>query len=159
MNYRHIVLTLLTALPLTILAGDQPGNAITIVATELRKDPAAQATVLANLPAQTTVVVGDRQGGWYKTEVNGKSGWIRLLSVRMNSSNKVAGSSGLAALGQASGRSSSTLTTGIRGLTAENIKNAKENPAEVAKMERYAVSVTEAQKYARDGGVIANEAN
>jgi len=46
-------------------------------------------------------------------------------------------------------------TTGIRGLSAEDLKTAKFSEPEMKKLESYAVSQQDAQKFAKTGGLNA----
>ena len=131
----------------------QPG--FTVVATELRSAPQTSASVTQKLAAQTVVAVGERKGAWYRAEVNGKSGWLRLLSVRLQNAAQGGGSSGLGALASATRNTQSTTGTGIRGLTEEQLQKAQENLPALAVMESYAVSDSEARDYARAASISA----
>ena len=42
------------------------------------------------------------------------------------------------------------MTTGVRGLSEEDLKNAQPNPEEFEKLEKYAVNKSKAEKFARD---------
>ena len=62
--------------------------------------------------------------------------------------------SGLASLAQAS-RSNTTVATGVRGLSREQLQNSQEDLAEVARMNQYQVSAAEAQQFAQAAGLPA----
>ncbi|MNL43154.1 hypothetical protein D3C87_1656560 [compost metagenome] len=48
-----------------------------------------------------------------------------------------------------------TATTGTRGLTKEQIANAQPAPAEMAQLEKYAINMGQAESFARNGKVVA----
>jgi len=143
----------------SVLAADAPPNATTVNATELRAQPDNKATAVMTVPAQSNLLVGDRQGAWYKTTFNGKNGWIRMLSIKLLGDKAQAQRSGLADLAAASKGTKSNVGTGIRGLTTERLQKAEENPLELAKLENYAVDADEAQTFARSGGVLATKSS
>mgnify|MGYP001764761823 CR=1 FL=1 len=49
----------------------------------------------------------------------------------------------------------STVTTGVRGLSEEELKNAQPNPAAVAALEQYAVAPDDARRFAQKGALTA----
>lgn len=121
--------------------------------TELKDKPLLDAKTLKKLPAKTGVTVVDRQGGWLRVDAGGQQGWVRLLHV----STQPAGRAGTAAEIEsakkiATGRSGGgnvVATTGIRGLSEEQLRTAKPAPEELKKLERYAATVEQAREYAR----------
>lgn len=135
-------------------AAENP-NAITITATELKSQPEIKASALLAVPTQTRLIVGERQGAWYKAAINGKSGWIKLLSIKLLNDKAVATKSGLADLAAATKGTKSTTGTGIRGLTAQKLENAEENRIELAKLENHAVDSNEALTYARSANLAS----
>lgn len=132
-----------------------PGQ--TTVSTELKSTPNPAASTITTLPAGQTLQIGTRQGAWYQVKTAQGEGWVRMLNVRLQSGVTRGGEStmsGLAALGQAS-RSNTTVATGVRGLTRKDLQQAQEDPAEVAKLDKYRVSADEARKFAQAGGLPA----
>ncbi len=121
--------------------------------TEIKLLPYSDAATVATLDEKAKVNILLRQGGWVKINSKNGNGWVRMLSVRSESTARKPGDSGLMSMLNVgrSGSSSITTTTGIRGLSEEDLKNAQPNPAELAKMEQYAVSKSKAEKFARDG--------
>lgn len=141
-------------LPGLVIAAQQ---AQTVTTTDLKAKPEPKAETLASLPAGSTLLIGDRQGGWYAADTAQGKGWIRLLHVRLAGSGGKSGKDGvdtLVKLGSVS-RTDTTVATGIRGLTAEDLKQAKENPRELAKLDQFAVSETDARQFATQGGVAS----
>jgi hypothetical protein len=121
-------------------------------ATDLKKEPFSDASSVASLPEKAKVEVLARQGGWtrVKTET-GASGWVRMLALRMGDEVQPRqGSSGLSQLFNVArtGSSGNTVTTGVRGLDKEQIKNASPNPAELAKLDGYRMGRADAEKFA-----------
>jgi len=57
------------------------------------------------------------------------------------------------------GRSGSTVTTGVRGLSEEDLKKAHPNPKELEAVKRYASSPEDAQRFAQQGGLQAQQVN
>ncbi len=137
----------------------EPGT--TRYAVDLMAAPYSDAKLASNLSADTRVDVLERRGGWIKITAKGQAGWVRLHQVRLGVGPEKQGSSGLSALwnvGQ-TGRSGShgiVATTGIRGLSAEELKTAKPNPKAVAAMDTHKVSEATARDYAHSAGLKEN---
>ena len=132
--------------------------AYTIRPTELKSKPYSDAQTLATLPPRSRVEVLSRQASWTQVKSPSFSGWVKMLSLRLESvGQSKRGDNGLMSLFNvaATGRSSSTVTTGIRGLSEEQLKNTKPNPQELQAARRYAVSRQEAQRYAAEGKLQA----
>ncbi len=137
-------------------------TAVTTRATELQAKAQSDAPTLATLPANTTVEVVGRQAGWSQVKASGKDGWVRLLHLKFNSSGAASGSGSsdpLAGLNNllSSGRTSNTATTtqGIKGHTAEKVKDATPNLVEFQKMQGYAVSKSTAQSFSHKNKLAA----
>jgi uncharacterized protein YgiM (DUF1202 family) len=125
----------------------------------LRSQALATATVVANAPKGSAVEVLARQGGWLKVKVGNREGWVRLLSVRVGGGG--AGSVGLGdVVGAATTKSDPTrvvAVAGLRGLNEENLKQAKFNAAELARLEAQGVTAQEARVFAEKSGLAAVE--
>ncbi len=77
-----------------------------------------------------------------------------MLALRSgDTASRKAGDSGLGALLNVarSGSSGTTVATGVRGLSAEDIQQAHEDHQELKKLERYKVSAAEARSFAAQG--------
>lgn len=151
---RRTLFVLLAALALPALAG-QPATLSR--PAELRSTPYGAGTTLKTLPTGAKVDVIKRVGGWYQVKADASEGWVRMWLVRFAST---AGSGGgVAILG--SGRSSSTYTTattGVRGLSEEELKNAQPNPQAVAALDALAVTPDDARRFAQQAPLKANPA-
>lgn len=124
---------------------------------KLYSQPSASAKVTANVPKGTSVNILAKQGGWLRVTAGGSTGWIRLLSVR-------AGTGGLGGagvgdvVGAATTRSDPSrvvAVAGLRGLSDADLKQAKFNPDELARMEAAAVSAAQARSFAGQARLAA----
>ena len=137
--------------PLLALAGEA-GTAIKI--DTLRAEPFADAKTSGTLNKGDSVDILSKKGAWLQVKTKKNSGWVRLLSVKrggVSSSNAVG-----SAIDVASGRAGTgkvVSTTGIRGLSAEELKSAKFNEEEMKKMESYTTSAADGEKFANAGGL------
>lgn len=129
----------------------------TSTSTDLKNAPEPGANTIAKLPAGTNIDVGERNGAWYQVKSAQGQGWVRMLNVRLGSGTRTQGESaigGLAALGKAS-RTETTVATGVRGLSKENLQAAHENPRELKKLDPYEVSAEDALAFGRAGHLPA----
>jgi hypothetical protein len=149
---RHFALLLLFPL----LAYAEPATVIR--ATDLKQEPATDAATVASIAENTAVDALERKGGWTRIKAPAGEGWVRMLALRFGTSATVkAGSSGLTQLFNVArtGTSGTQVTTGVRGLEADQIAAAQPNPAELAKLERFAADRAAAEKFAADGNLAA----
>jgi hypothetical protein len=155
---RFRITTCLCLLPLMLATAVAAESAITVRATELKKEPYTDAETIAALPDQAQVEILRRQGGWTQIKIQGATrGWVRMLSLRLGDGTARKGDSGIGSLLNVarSGSSGTTVATGVRGLSEEDLRNARPNTEELHKMERLAVTPQGARKFA----VSANLAN
>lgn len=128
-------------------------------ADEIRAEPFRDAKSVARLATGDKVDILGKDGGWLKVKSAKGSGWVHMLSIRKGDARKGSGNaSGL--LGLASGRAGTgkvVATTGIRGLNEEELKSAKFNEKELKLDESYATSRAEAQKFAKQGKLVARK--
>lgn len=150
-------LGLLAALCCSTVFGIHAANAaetgVILKPDQLRVDAFNDAKVVGNVNKNDAVEIVNKKGAWLQIKSNGKTGWVRLLTVKRNnpSSNNVAG-----VVGVATGRSGTgkvVSTTGIRGLSAEDLKTAQFNESETKKLENYTVNAEEAKQFATSGGL------
>ncbi len=125
----------------------------------LMATPYRDAKPAGQLPSNTTVNILERRGGWLRISAQGKTGWARLHQVRAGEGPEAKKSGeGLAMLKNVgkTGRSGSqgiVATTGIRGLSAEELRSAKPNPKAVQSMEASHASDATARDFARSAGL------
>lgn len=137
-----------------VLAGET-GTALK--ADAMRKEPYGDAKTVATLAVGDKVDILKKSGGWLQVKSAKGKGWVRMLSVRRGDAKKGSGdAAGL--LGLASGRAGTgkvVATTGIRGLSEEELKAAKFDANELKQAESYAVNRADARKFAAQGKLAA----
>lgn len=133
--------------------------AYTVRSTEIKKLPFSDAATVGTLAEKASVNVMLRQGGWVKINSDKGNGWVRMLSLRGDSTTKKSGDTGLQSLINVgrSGSSGITMTTGVRGLSEEDLKNAHPNPGEFEKLKNYAANKAKAEKFGRDAKLKTNQ--
>lgn len=121
----------------------------------IRAEPFADAKVTGNFNRGDSVEILKKQGAWLQIKTSKSVGWVRLLSVKRgataNSGNQTAG-----VLAVASGRAGTgqvVSTTGIRGLSEEELKAAKFNETEVKTLESYTLSAEQGRQFANKGNL------
>lgn len=147
---RKLLVLLLGLVPFPV--GAAPGTLIKD--EDLRSSPSATAAKVASVAKGSSVDVLARDGGWTQIRVGGRTGWVRILSVR--SSVGATGAGDLAAL--TSRREGQVVAVaGLRGLSEEELKSARFNAQELVLMDRYKVDQTEATGFARAAGLTARQ--
>jgi hypothetical protein len=147
-------------LPLAAAAQEQ---AFTNRATELKDKAAAESRTLATLPENTEVKVIARGGGWTRVQAKDQQGWLRVYHLRFPATSQTASSdsAGLSTLtsalgfGRSKSQTASIATTGIRGLSPEDLKNASPDAAALAKAHSYRADKATADRFAREGKLVA----
>jgi hypothetical protein len=144
------ILALLLFLPL--VAAAEPATVIREV--EMKQAPASDAATLATLAENTPVDALEHKGGWTRVKASAGEGWVRMLSLRLGGATTAKpGASGLTQAFNVArtGTSGTQTTTGVRGLDADQIANAQPNPAELAKLEKFAANREAAASFATEG--------
>jgi len=151
-----LVLCALTVLLAPMVRAD---SAMVVRATELKKEPATDAETVAALEEDTVVETGERRGGWIQVKTStDATGWTKFLALRFAGSGTAkAGDGGVSKLFNVArgGTSGSQVTTGVRGLDAQDISGAQPNAAALQTMEGYAVNADEAGEFAAAGPLQA----
>lgn len=120
----------------------------------IRVEPFADAKVSGTLNRGDSLEIISKKGAWLQVKSNKNAGWVRLLSVKRgssSSSNQVGGV--LAAASGRAGTGQVVSTTGIRGLSAEELKAAKFNESEVKALEAYTKTAEQGRQFAEAGGL------
>lgn len=124
---------------------------------KLYSQPSATSKVNATVARGATVTIQKKQGGWLQVSAGKSTGWIRLLSVRAG-----AGGLGGAGIGDVVGAATTksdpsrvVAVAGLRGLNDEELKQAKFNGEELARMEAQAVTTAQARSFAGQVGLAA----
>jgi len=128
----------------------QATPATLIRAADLKTQAFIDAASVASLPADAALTVLENKGGWSKVRTaDGKTGWVRLLNVRVAAAASPAGGT-LAAIGGVvrTGTTKGAATTGVKGLSREDIARSQPNPREVAKLETFRSKPAQINKFA-----------
>lgn len=155
MRFFATLLAALISLAATAWAQDQ---AFTNRATELKDRGSADAKTVASLADNTPVKIVSRGGAWTQVDANGQKGWVRAFHLRFPMTAEKGGSSSggflsgiTSALGGGRESKPTVATTGIRGLTPDDLKNASPDAAALAKAQSYRATKDAAERFARDG--------
>jgi hypothetical protein len=149
------LLALLLLYPLLAIA--EPATVIR--ATELKKEPAADAATIAELPENAALEALERKGGWTRVKSASGEGWVRMLALRFGApGNAKQGDSGVSQLFNSArtGSSGTQVTTGVRGLDEAMLANAQPNKAELEKMSQFAATPDAAAGFAAKGKLAAH---
>jgi hypothetical protein len=147
---------LLTLLAVSTAAAAETGAALK--SDSLRAEPFSDAKTVGNIARGDKLDIVEKKGAWLKVKSAKTSGWVRLLSVKRGTLGKADNAAGV--LDLASGRSGTgqvVSTTGVRGLSEEDLKAAKFNEDEMKKLEANGISADEARKFATAGHLEARK--
>jgi hypothetical protein len=151
------------ALLLLAFAAGAQEQAFTNRATDLKSAP--DGATVRPLAEGTAVKVLQRQGGWTRVDAGGQAGWVRVFHLRFPVTAETSSSSGnaLSGLGSALGfgrqraQSTTIATTGIRGLSTEELKNAAPDGEALRRMQSYRSDPGGAERFAREGKLNATK--
>lgn len=133
---------------------------LVIRAGELMAQPFIDAAKSGPVAPNQPITILERRGAWAKVETGGRSGWIRLLNVRLEPR------PASAVTGQGSGGPSSasitnptsllrtgstrrTVTTGVKGMDEEDIRNASPDPVQLLRLGTLGVDAATARAHAQ----------
>ena len=124
---------------------------------KLYSEPSASAKVAGTVAKGASVNILAKQGGWLRVSSGKTTGWLRLLSVRTG-----AGGAGGVGVGDVVGAATTksdpsrvVAVAGLRGLNEEDLKQAKFNADELARLEGLSVSAAQARAFAGQSGLAA----
>lgn len=135
-------------------------SALAAPGTVLRNDklysqPNVSSKVAASVAKGASVDILAKQGGWLRVTSGKSTGWIRLLSVRAG-----AGGLGGAGLGDVVGAATTrsdpsrvVAVAGLRGLNDEDLKQARFNGEELARMNAWQATPAQARSFAAQSGL------
>jgi len=157
MKFAASLLAALLSLAASAWAQEQ---AFTNRSTELKDKGAAEGRTLATLPADTAVKVVARAGGWTQVQANNQTGFVRAFHLRFPVKVEQGSGGGLSSItnifGGGNRSTQATIgTTGIRGLTPEQLKNSSPDAAALAKAQSYRADKPSAERFAREGRLTA----
>lgn len=119
----------------------------------LRATASATATSRGQARKGNKVEVLARQGGWTQVRAAGKTGWVRLLSVRTVTS--VGGLGDVGTLTAQRDPDKVVATAGLRGLNEEELRRAQYDAQEMQRLDGQAVNAEEARRHAAEGQLSA----
>lgn len=152
------------------------GEGLIVRTAALKQSPSFSSKTLRELPPGARVRLEKRNGGWQQVSITPEAkimGWVRSYQVRDDIEagqdpliqNKETGGV-LSGLSNLSRRTSGLFgrremekndglvaTIGVRGLSEEDLKNARPNPEELAKLDDYAAQTSAARQFAATGGL------
>lgn len=147
-------------LVLTAFAVHAGEAAYTVRTTEVKAKPFTDAETLAKLTEKTPVEVLTRKSSWMQIRHDGRTGWVKMLNLRLgDAAAKKSGDSGLAALFNvaSTGSSGSTVSTGVRGLSEEKLRNPQPNPQALNELKHYATSKQDARNFGKSGRLASKQ--
>ena len=147
-------------LALGIIASATAEEAITLRSTEMKAKPYSDAQTLLTLPERSKVEVLQRRASWTQVKSGQTSGWVKMLSLQLvRGTTQRRADNGLRSLFNVAqtGRGGGTVTTGVRGLSEEDLKHAKPNPQELEEAQGYAATRAEAKRFAMAGKLKAQQ--
>ncbi|HYN53075.1 MAG TPA: SH3 domain-containing protein [Methylotenera sp.] len=119
----------------------------------MRYEPYSDAKITGSFIRGESLQILKKQGAWLQVKTKKGTGWVRLLSIKRgvstSSGNQVSGV--LAAASGRAGTGQVVSTTGIRGLSVQELKAAKFNETEVKTLEGYTLSSEQGKKFANTG--------
>jgi SH3 domain-containing protein len=132
-------------------------------ATELKDRAAADARTVSAIAEGAPLKVLERAGGWTRVEAAGQQGWVRVFHLRFPATVQAGVESGgvmgnvTSALGFGRERSKSTTlaTTGVRGLTPEDLRNSRPDPEALRLLHSFRADTASAERFAREGRLAA----
>jgi hypothetical protein len=153
MKLRTVLVAAILALAAGLAAAQE--QAFTNRSTELKDKAAPEGKTLATLPENTGVKVLQRSGAWTRVEATGQAGYVRAFHLRFPATVESSGSSSGGGLlggifGGSKPKQATMATTGIRGLSAEDFKNASPDTVALARMQSYRVDNAAAERFARE---------
>ena len=134
-------------------------SATTLRATEMRSEPLGSAEVVAKLGDKAPVDITQRKGAWAGVKnSDGLDGWVRVLNLRTGTSDgKSAGGGNQLAAAFLTGSSGNTVSTGVKGLSPEKLRNAGEAPGEVEFLDQLAASPEDARLFAMSASLETHQ--
>lgn len=124
---------------------------------KLYSQPTSSSSVMASVVKGAGVEILAKEGGWLRVTAGQSTGWIRLLSVRAGAGG-VGGVGVGDVVGAATTRSDPSrvvAVAGLRGLNDEDLKQARFNAGELARLDRFKVTPAQARSFARQSGLVA----
>ena len=168
MRVIRLVLPLLAAV-IGATSAQAAEKGIVLRAGDLKAQPFLDAANADKVTANQQVTIARRQGGWVQVEAGGKTGWLRMLNLRLEAAAVTAPAVAAAVASSnrpnvrsltaspssvlRTGSSGKTVTTGVKGLDEENIRGSHVDPVQVAALAALAVQPGDATSNAAASGL------
>ncbi len=153
MKIRNVLIACCMAVPLAALA---EGGTV-VRSTQLAAEPYVDAASRGVVRSESGVEIIKRQGGWYHVRTDdGRDGWVRLSSIRLGEAAEEEEGGFWASVFSFTGRSqtrTASATTGIRGLSEEEIQAARPDEAAVVRLAQFAPDDAETRRFAAEIGL------
>ncbi len=133
----------------TLLAGD---TGSVLKNDTLRAKPFSDAAIQGTVQRGENISILSSQNGWLEIKGAKKQGWVRILSVKRN----VPATNNQGVLALNSGRAGTgkiVATTGVRGLSSEELKSAQYSAEQIALLATYQTSAEQARQVALGKGL------
>lgn len=137
--------------------------AYTVRPTEVKARPFTDAATVASLGESSKVDVLERKASWLQVKAPAATGWIKMLSVRFEQMGAAqpgkGGASTLNTLYNISqtGSGGAVATTGVKGISEQDLRTPRPNEAELQKMHAQDTSAADAEAFARAGKLVSAE--
>ncbi len=128
--------------------------------TGLKEKPQSQSKDVGQISKNAAISILTREGGWYQVKaITNLSGWVKMLSVRFDRKPYRPGKLGIGSVlsVMTTGHSDVTATTGVRGLSEEDLRNARPDFSALAKLVAFQANTTVATNFARKGRLKTNK--
>ena len=148
--WRSLLVGSLALMPAAFAAA-QTTTATLIKESPLYSAPFLDAPAQGNLPAETSVSVIGAKGAWSQVNAAGnRSGWVRMLNLRMQTSGQGnAGQGALTAIQVVrTGSTGTTATTGAKGISKEDLRRASPDYGQLTQLDRHAAAAGSPARHA-----------
>jgi hypothetical protein len=155
-NFRFLFALLLATIfmPVIALASE---SGVALRSDIIRGEPYSDAKKTGDMTRGDKLEINNKKGAWLNIKTAKAKGWVRLLAVKRGNGNN-SGNEGKGVLDLASGRAGTgkvVATAGVRGMSEEDLRNARFNEAETQKMEGYTQPPEQGSKFASKGKLRA----
>lgn len=148
---RGFAILLAAVLLCRVTSAEAAEKGLVLRAGDLLAQPFIDAAKSGPLTANQPVTILQRRGAWANVEAGGKTGWVRVLNLRLEPAAarpggaRPSGSSGNPLSLLQTGSSGRTVTTGVKGMDEEDIQNATPDYAELELLGTLAESADDAR--------------
>ena len=154
---KYIIVLIIILFATTSMAAD---TGFAVRTSKIMDKPFRDAKAIGTLKKGDNVNILKRKGGWLRISKGESKGWVRMMRVRRGKpgGKPAAGTEAKGVLGLASGRAGSgnvVASTGVRGLSEEELKEAAFNGKELKKLESFNISNKDARVFAKEAKLVS----